>query len=91
MQNSKTGVITFIAFVAAVIMQMLAIVTGGYYYATQHAINGEVSFALKKGKMYINESLYSLSGYDLPYNYVIFPAIGLGMILFIVFLINIFR
>lgn len=34
--------------------------------------------------MYINESLYFLSGYDLPYNYVIFPTIGLDMILFVV-------
>lgn len=91
MKNTKTGILILITSFVAVVIQLLSIGIGGYYYAVQHATNGEPSFALKKGRVYINDDIYSLSTYDFPYNYIILPFMGLFMIVFIIFLIKLFK
>ncbi len=64
---------------------------GAYFYAKEHANNEDISVAIKKGILYINDNPYSVSLYEFPYNYIVLPIFGLLMIGVIILLIKAFK
>ena len=70
------------------IFLLFLVLLSAYFYAKEGKINPDFSFSFGKNGMIVNNEIYSLSSYEFPYNYIVFPIFGIIMILFTYYLIK---